>query len=127
MPPAGGFFDCQRRGRLDSFTLRQTLLLFALDLLDTLPWRREVFGHSAAEVFDGVADFLADGIVRHVGIFLSLHIIAAQLGLGLRGAEQVCRQLLDAHVIEDILAFPQALLLVDVLGLHTAVESPMYP
>ena len=108
--------------QLDLFTLRQNLLLLALDLLDALPWRWKVFGHSAAEVFDGVADFLADGVMRQVGIFLSLHIVTAQLGLGLGGAEEIGRQLFDAHVIQDVLGFLQALLSVDVLGLHAAVE-----
>lgn len=99
------YFDCQRRGRLDLFTLRQNLLLLALDLLDALPWRWEVFGHSAAEVFDGIADFLADGVMRQVGIFFSLHVVAAQFGFGLGGAEEIGRQIFDAHVIQDVLAF----------------------
>lgn len=59
------------------------------------------------KVFDGLADGLADCVVCKIGGVLILDMIAAELLIRLRCAEEVGGKFGAAHVVEDFLAFLQ--------------------
>ena len=65
------------------------LLLLALNLPDALFRRRQVFRHGAAQLGDGLSDLPADLVVGLIGLFLAPNVLAAQLFVCLRSAEQV--------------------------------------
>lgn len=53
--------------------------LLALNLLNALFRRRQVFRHGAAQLGDGLSDLPADLIVGLIGLFLASNVLAAQL------------------------------------------------
>ena len=49
-------------------------LVLALQLLDALVWRGQVFRHGAAKFFDGLANFSANFVVGAIGGGLAAHL-----------------------------------------------------
>lgn len=62
-------------------------------------------------------------IMHLVGGYFALHLVAPELFLRLRAAEEVCREFGRAHVIKDVLGFLELLSLVDHLGGQAVVQS----
>src|SRR5665648_429234 len=113
-----------------SGAVRQRLLILALqplrlalELLHTGLGRRQVLRHGAADVLDGLADAAANVLVGLVGRLLALDLVAAQLLLGLRRAEEVGCELCAAHMVEDLLALLETLTLVDVPRTEAAIQA----
>src|SRR5215471_4445848 len=63
----------------------QPFLLAALDFVDVFS-HGKVFGHCAAQLFDGLAHLAADGFVSFIGRLFGTHTFPAKLFLSLRGA-----------------------------------------
>jgi len=60
------------------------------------------------------ANFAPDFIVDAVGDIFAAHVFAAQLVLGLRGAEKIGRQFQTAHVVKNMFLAFEPLPLMDV-------------
>ena len=83
-------------------TSLEPLLLPARDFLDAFG-HGQILRHRAAEFVNCLADFAAYFVVNPVGVIFVPHVFAAQLFLGLRGAEKIGRQFRAAHVIKNML------------------------
>ena len=66
----------------------QPLLLPALHFLDALG-HGQILRHRAAQFVNGLANFATDFVVKPVGVIFVPHVFAAELFLGLRGAEKI--------------------------------------
>src|SRR3990167_3484282 len=69
------------------------LLLRAFDLLHALLGYRQILRHGAAQLLNSLAHLLPHLVMRLIGALLAIDIVPLQLLFGLRGAEQIRRQL----------------------------------
>ena len=92
LQPVGGIF------------LFQFLFLFAFKLLDALFWSRKIFGHCAAQLFNCLAYFLTNIIMRSVCIAFALYMLTTELFFSLCCAEQIGGKFGASHVVKNLLA-----------------------
>src|SRR3989338_3294527 len=95
----------------------------AFDLLHALLGYRQILRHGAAQLLDSLAHLLPHLVMRLIGALLAADIVPLQLLFGLRGTEQIGRQLVAAHVVEYLLALLQPLAGMNVLRPHAAVQA----
>jgi hypothetical protein len=104
------------------FWFAELLSLFGFEFFDA-GGGGEVFGHGAAEFFDGLANFFADFKVGAIGGGFALDFVAAEFFFSLSGAEEIGGEFSAAHVVEDLLGFLEPFALVDGLGIEAGVEA----
>src|SRR5262249_12823689 len=97
-------------------------LLARSHLLNALRRRRQVLRHCSAHLLNCLAHLAPDVVMRLVGSILALDALTTQLGFRLGRTEEVRRQLLTAHVIEDVLSLAESFAPMDIASPLATVE-----
>src|SRR5579859_7190902 len=103
--------------------LLDTLLFFALNLLDVHGRRRQVLRHCTSQLFDSLPHLLADREMRAVGRVLAMDVLPSNLLFRLSRAEEVGGKLCATHVVENLLTFPEAFSAMDVFGPFSTIQA----
>ena len=101
----------------------EPLLFFLFEFLNALGRRRQVLRQRAAQFFYKAPNLVAYVLMDLISRLFTLDLLSLQLLLGLRGPEEVSRQLVAAHMIEYLLIGLQSLAPVNIQGLLTPVEA----
>ena len=85
------------------------------------PWCDRISIVEADFIFDEAPHHHTSGMMHLIGTVFALHIVLAELILGLRAAKPVCGQFGAAHVVQNMLTLFKIFALMDVFGRQSAI------